>query len=117
MADLMQQARAQFEAWATARGKPIHRRDVPSSERHGQYGNVYTQQCWEAWEAAALRAAPEGFVLVRKEAIDWLNGETEEGFECPPDRYFRDEPPRYWWRSVFREKAGLAARPQGVKDV
>ena len=66
--------------------------------------------------AAALRAAPEGFVLVRKEAIDWLNGETEEGFECPPDRYFRGEPPRYWWRSVFREKAGLAARPQGVKD-
>lgn len=65
---------------------------------------------------AALRAAPEGFVLVRKEAIDWLNGETEEGFECPPDRYFRGEPPRYWWRSVFREKAGLiAARPQGVK--
>lgn len=61
-------------------------------------------------------ARPQGFVMVRKEAIDWLNGETEEGFECPPDRYFRGEPPRYWWRSVFREKAGLtAARPQGVK--
>lgn len=68
--------------------------------------------------ALASRAGvPDGFVLVRQEAIDWLNGESD--FECPPDRYFRGEPPRYWWRSVFREKAGLAAAPRtgggGVK--
>lgn len=60
---------------------------------------------------------PDGWVLVRKEAIDWLNGESD--FECPPDRYFRGQPPRYWWRSVFREKAGLCggaqARQQGIE--
>lgn len=55
----------------------------------------------------AQQGKAEGFVLVRKEAIDWLNGESD--FECPPERYFRGEPPRYWWRSVFREKAGLTA--------
>ncbi|MGE4460624.1 MAG: hypothetical protein AB7D31_15370 [Stenotrophomonas sp.] len=107
MADLMQQARAQFEAWATARGKPIHRRDVPSSERHGQYGNVYTQQCWEAWEAAALRAAPEGYVLVPVELA--LRVEDALG------RFVSDE----GWGSddmaVADDLSGLlAAHPQGV---
>lgn len=58
----------------------------------------------------AALTPPEGYVLVRREAIDWLNGEGD--FECPPDRYFRGAPPRYWWRSVFREKAGLSARPE-----
>lgn len=48
------------------------------------------------------------WVLVRKEAIDWLNGESGE-FVCPPDRYFRGEPAPYWWRSVFRDKAAIAA--------
>ena len=69
---------------------------------------------WIEQRAAELdaqpRAAEEGeWVLVRKEAIDWLNGESD--FECPPDRYFRGAPPKYWWRSVFREKAGLTAAP------
>lgn len=47
------------------------------------------------------------YVLVKKDAITWLNGEGS--FECPPERYFRGEPPRYWWRSVFRDKAALSA--------
>jgi hypothetical protein len=58
--------------------------------------------------APTREAAPvDGMVLIRREAIDWLNGESD--FKCPPDRYFRGEAPAYWWRSVFREKAGLAA--------
>jgi rubrerythrin len=68
-------------------------------------------------EKAAMRRSDVGgdMVLVRKEAIDWLNGESD--FECPRDRYFRGEPPKYWWRSVFREKAGLATAPdEGGKD-
>ena len=54
-------------------------------------------------------------VLVRKEAIDWLNGESD--FECPPERYFRGKPPRYWWRSVFRDKAGLSAATVNLSAV
>lgn len=111
MADLMQQARELLAAEYERDGITY----VPDCIRSEAMLTEMEQHAIRAI-AAALRAAPEGFVLVRKEAIDWLNGETEEGFECPPDRYFRGEPPRYWWRSVFREKAGLAARPQGVKD-
>ncbi|MCL6710476.1 hypothetical protein M8R20_46140 [Pseudomonas sp. R2.Fl] len=65
--------------------------------------------------AALAHPADGDFVLVPREALDWLNGEGEEGFECPPGRYFRGEPPRYWWRSVFREKAGLSPAPS-TKD-
>ena len=67
---------------------------------------------WNTRVLASRAGVPDGFVLVRQEAIDWLNGESD--FECPPDRYFRGEPPRYWWRSVFREKAGIAAAPEPV---
>lgn len=50
MADSMH--RAKFEAWAQDRGMPVHRREFPGSERLGEYGNAYTQQCWEAWQAS-----------------------------------------------------------------
>lgn len=43
---------AKFEAWAQDRSMPVHRRDFPGSERLGEYGNAYTQQCWEAWQAS-----------------------------------------------------------------
>lgn len=78
-----------------------------------------------AWETlrkhiadTLTRPADGDFVMVPRSAIDWLNGEGPEGFECPPDRYFRGEPPRYWWRSVFREKAGLcaASKQHGQED-
>lgn len=72
MADLMQQAREQFEAWATTRGMPVHRRDFPSSERRGEYGNAYTQDCWEAWQAA-LRAAHQGLAMGPEPATEHRN--------------------------------------------
>lgn len=111
MADPMQQARDKFEAWASAKGMPIHRRDFPSSERRGEYGNAYTQDCWEAWQAAPLRAAPEGFVMVPVEP-------TEEMIEASliripiakrinPGQHLRIYGARAW-------EAMLAARPQGV---
>ena len=52
MADLMQQAREQFEAWATSQQLPIKR------HRWGEYKVDDTETAWEAWQAA-LRAAPE----------------------------------------------------------
>lgn len=93
------------------------RNHYKSERQYGEYGEFGARgfvSCADELQAviAALSAkpegeavAPDGWVLVRREAIDWLNGESD--FECPPDRYFRGKPPRYWWRSVFREKAGL----------
>ena len=52
MADLMQQTREQFEAWATSQHLPIKR------HRWGEYKVEDTEAAWEAWQAA-LRAAPE----------------------------------------------------------
>lgn len=43
-------------------------------------------------------------IIIKPGAMEWLNGEGD--FECPPERYFRGAPPKYWWRTVFREKAG-----------
>ena len=63
MTDLMQQAREQFEAWATSQQLPIKR------HRWGEYKVDDTEAAWEAWQAA-LRAAPEGFVLVPVEPTE-----------------------------------------------
>lgn len=63
--------------------------------------------------ASSLPQAPQGeqtHTLVPDSALRWLFGEEGE-FECPPEKYFRGKPPGYWWRSVFREKAGLSAPP------
>ena len=103
MADLMQKAREQFEAWASAKGMPTHRRDFPSSERRGEYGNAYTQDCWEAWYAAALRAAPEGYVLVPVEPTPEMLMAAGSAVHSAT-----------YWKTAWA--AMLAARPQGVKD-
>ena len=55
MADIEQRAR--FEAWAKPLGYPLHRRDFPGSERQGQYGNAYTEDAWQAWQAALASQA------------------------------------------------------------
>lgn len=39
--------RVKFEAWASGKGMPVHRR-----YRLDEYGNAHTQQCWEAWQAS-----------------------------------------------------------------
>lgn len=70
----------------------------------------------EADARTVVREVPDGMVLVPKAALDWLNGEGEDAFECPPDRYFRGKAPPYWWRAVFREKALLSAA-SGEKGV
>ena len=52
MADPMQQAREQFEAWATSQHLPIKR------HRWGEYKVDDTETAWEAWQAALRAAAP-----------------------------------------------------------
>jgi hypothetical protein len=42
-----------------------------------------------------------GFVIIPKEAIDWLNGEIGT-FERPEGKRGN-----FWWRSEFRRRAGL----------
>ncbi|WP_422505922.1 hypothetical protein [Stenotrophomonas sp. GZD-301] len=51
-------ARAQFEAWAKDRDMQVHRRDVPGLQRNGQYGNLYTEDAWQAWQAALAARQP-----------------------------------------------------------
>lgn len=46
----------------------------------------------------------EGWVLVPKDALRWLNGEHEDGFERPADARGN-----FWWRTEFKRRAMLAA--------
>lgn len=55
MTDLMQQAREQFEAWATSYGYCFTR--LAPYDYHDGEGRA----AWAAWQAA-LRAAPEGLI-------------------------------------------------------
>ncbi|MPS35043.1 MAG: hypothetical protein E2593_07080 [Stenotrophomonas sp.] len=93
MADLMQQAREQFEAWATSQQLPIKR------HRWGEYKVDDTETAWEVWQAA-LRAAPE--VPAR------LSIPLRATGKGPNHDYIRG------WNDCI--DAVLAARPQGVKD-
>lgn len=79
MADLMQQAREQFEAWATSQQLPIKR------HRWGEYKVDDTETAWEAWQAA-LRAAPEA---------------------RPLDEWHEDMGAVTWWRSPVEEAAWI----------
>lgn len=60
-------------------------------------------------------SVPDGFVLVPKDALDWLFGEAGI-FECPPSSYFRGKPPTYWWRSEFRKRIAAAPAPPAVSN-
>ena len=95
MTDLMQQAREQFEAWATSQQLPIKR------YRWGEYKVDDTETAWEAWQAA-LRAAPEGFVLVPVEPTPEM---LQAACECGAYPGMND-----WWRAM------LAARPQEASN-
>lgn len=57
-------ARAKFETWATGRDMQVHRRDVPGLKRKGQYGNLYTEDAWQAWQAALAARQPGAQVPV-----------------------------------------------------
>ncbi|WP_089177304.1 hypothetical protein [Bosea sp. AS-1] len=46
----------------------------------------------------------DGWVLVPKDALSWLNGEHEDGFERPA--HARGN---FWWRTEFKRRAMLAA--------
>lgn len=91
MADLMQQAREQFEAWATSYGYCFTR--LAPYDYHDGEGRA----AWAAWQAA-LRAAPDGFVLVPVQTLESIRDSSTD----PVARGFA--------------KGALAARPQGVKD-
>lgn len=93
MADLMQQAREQFEAWATSYGYCFTRL-APYDYHDGE-----ARAAWAAWQAA-LRAAPEGFVLVPVKPTPEMLAAVGNG---------ADGLKRRIWRGM------LAARPQGVK--
>lgn len=102
MADLMQQAREQFEAWATSQQLPIKR------HRWGEYKVDDTETAWEAWQAA-LRAAPEGFVLVPVEPTVKMIQSACIASNAG-NMYLHNDV-----RMLGVWSAMLAARPQGVK--
>lgn len=112
MTDLMQQAREQFEAWATSQQLPIKR------HRWGEYKVDDTETAWEAWQAA-LRAAPEARPLDEWHedmgAVTWWRFPVEEAawIGTPLDSDW----PGYHthWTPHPAIPAMLAARPQGVK--
>ena len=55
----------------------------------------------------APASAPEGVVLVPREAFDWLMG-LGDGFEPPKDyKLIAGMLPKYWWRGEFCKRAGL----------
>lgn len=109
MIDDQQRAREEFETWARSKGMPTHRRDYPLSERLGEYGDAYTAKYWETWQAAitaALRAAPEGFVMVPVEMPDMGDA----------PRFVAGDYCRRNLDAVMADLQWLAARQQGVKD-
>ena len=107
MADLMQQAREQFEAWmmtqTTHGNEHVLTRVGGCDER---YLSPLTSSMWAAWQAA-LRAAPEGGVPERTMmalATGWRRHAASGGrgravlIQC----------------AESLEAAVIAARPQGV---
>lgn len=52
----------------------------------------------------AARLPGDGWVMVPKSALEWLDGMGED-FECPPDLYFNGKPAPYWWGEEFRRRA------------
>lgn len=59
---------------------------------------------WTPFEAATAvgrELGREGYVIVPKEAIAWLDGE-DGTFEPPPGARGK-----FWWRSEFRRRANL----------
>lgn len=133
MADLMQQAREQFEAWATSYGYCFTRL-APYDYHDGE-----ARAAWAAWQAA-LRAAPEGFVLVPIAEVASALDVVRDAMECAYHNRFPEccgqySPsgccgnPREAWSKEDQSimdalhpaeqalAAMLASRPQGVKDV
>lgn len=107
MADLMQQAREQFEAWATSQQLPIKR------HRWGEYKVDDTETAWEAWQAA-LRAAQEG-PETHYHCADGIHGTLSR-----LRRYAKRGDNKNSLQGQTMEEAAafiehaLAARPQGV---
>ena len=48
--------RAAFEVWCCKRWggdhQQLYRRDIPGSERFGEYANTHVEFAWQAWKAA-----------------------------------------------------------------
>lgn len=59
--------RAAFEAWCCKRWSgdrgPLYIRDMPGSERLGEYVNGHVQFAWEAWQAARPKRAAVGRLI------------------------------------------------------
>lgn len=94
--DDQQRAREQFEQWCGRRYNLTTRKD---SLGNGVYVDRWVQGAWVGFRAA-LRAAPEGFVMVPVEP-------TQEMLDAGGVR--SDAAKRRMWAAM------LAARPQGVK--
>lgn len=97
--DDQQRAREQFEEWILS----VYQVDL------GRRGDVYLDTtvgvAWDSWNAA-LRAAPEGFVMVPEMATEAMLSAAfprNERIDAEFDRQGA-------WADC------LAARPQGVKD-
>jgi len=109
MADPMQQAREQFEAWATSYGYCFTR--LAPYDYHDGEGRA----AWAAWQAA-LRAAPEG-PETHYHCADGIHGTLRR-----LRRYAKQGDNRNSLQGQTMEEAAafiehaLAARPQGVKD-
>lgn len=95
--DDQQRAREQFEAWANAEGYCVFRLIGHN------YLDVAVHAAWDAWQAA-MRAAPEGFVMVPVEPTGEM---YDAGLEAGNGHDWTG--PSVVWSAM------LAARPQGVK--
>ena len=103
MTDLMQQAREQFEAWATSQQLPIKR------YRWGEYKVDDTETAWEAWQAA-LRAAPECAWTYDTSTYSWDSACGEKW------QFNNDGPAENNCRFCQGCGGRVAARPQGASD-
>lgn len=106
MTDLMQQVREQFEAWSQENFGAVDLSRFDS----GDYRYARTRSDWElwqaAWQAAALRAAPEA------EALRIAMTTLEQIASTPRNKGARMNAKA----TLLFLQTQLAARPQGVSD-
>lgn len=101
--DDQQRAREQFEAWANAEGYCVSRLTGHN------YLDVAVHAAWEAWQAA-LRAAPEGFVIVPRIPTPQMDAHGRAALSDNGVDSVDDSDALICWAAM------LAARPQRVKD-
>lgn len=63
---------------------------------------IYSPDQIDVLVNAAKRVLPDTHTVIPWAALEWLNGESKDGFERPLSA--RGE---FWWRNEFRRRAGF----------